>query len=98
MAIEVHVTGRVRLGGLSAFQLAVAEYITFRQGAGYVVPRVLSGISGEMNLVRMVYLYPTASDYETECGRKLSDPQYGSVAMKMPFVEGTLGYEVFVVA
>jgi hypothetical protein len=95
MAVEVHVTGRVQLGRFSEFVGACERWRRFRAARGSAPCRVLQGLSGEMNLVRMVFTYPDAAAYETEEARDAADPEYGRVAGAMPFVEGTISYDVF---
>jgi len=48
-----------------------------------------------MNIVRLVFSYPELNAYELEEGRDASDPEYARVAGEMPFVEGTLAYELY---
>jgi hypothetical protein len=56
---------------------------------------VLQALSGEMNLVRLVFSYPDLNTYAREEARDSSDPEYARVAGAMPFVEGTLAYELY---
>lgn len=95
MAVEVHVTGRVQHGRFSEFAEACDAWLRFRAERGSAPCRVLHGLSGEMNLVRMVFAYPDAAAYEAEETRDAVDPEYGRVAGAMPFVEGTISYEIF---
>jgi len=95
MAVEVHVTGRVRLGRFAEFVEAAAAWQAFRAAHGHARCRVLHGLSGEMNTVRLVFAYPDSNAYEREEARDAVDPEYGRVAGAMPFVEGSLVYEVF---
>ncbi len=95
MAVEVHVTGRVQLGRFAEFAEACDRWRRFRADRGSAPCRVLQGLSGEMNVVRMVFSYPDAAAYEAEEARDAADPEYGRVAGSMPFVEGTLSYEIY---
>ena len=95
MAVEVHVTGRVQLGRFSEFTEASERWRQLRAERGSAPCRVLQGLSGEMNVVRFVFSYPDAAAYEAEEARDASDPDYGRVASAMPFVEGTLSYEIY---
>ena len=95
MAVEVHVTGRVQLGRFAEFAEACARWQRFRAERGSAPCRVLQGLSGEMNVVRMVFSYPDAAAYEAEEARDAADAEYGLVASAMPFVEGTLSYEIY---
>ena len=95
MAVEVHVEGRIIAGKLPEFVEAVQRYSAFAREHGYAVPRVLQGLSGPMNTVRLVYTYPDLSVYERDEARTASDREYGAVAMGMPFAEGTLTYAIY---
>ncbi len=95
MSVEVHVEGRIALGRMPDFMEAVMRYAAHAEAHGYAVPRVLQGLSGEMNRVRLVYTYPDLAEYERDEGRVASDREYGRVALEMPFVDGTVSYSVF---
>jgi hypothetical protein len=95
MAIEVHVTGRVQLGRFAEFVVAAERWRDFRAGRGHAPCRMLHALSGEMNAVRLVFPYPDLNAYEQEEARDLVDPDYARVAGAMPFVEGTLAYEIY---
>ena len=90
MAVEVHVTGRVELGRFPEFVEASERWRQLRAERRSAPCRVLQGLSGEMNLVRLVFAYPDAAAYEAEEVRDAADPEYGRVASAMPFAEGTL--------
>ena len=61
----------------------------------YNIRRILQALSGEMNAVRMVFTYPDLNTYEREEAEDSVDPEYGRLAGAMPFVEGTLAYEIY---
>lgn len=95
MAVEVHVVGRVELGRFADFLAAAERWRAFRRERGAADCRILQALSGEMNVVRLVFSYPDLNTYELEEGRDASDPEYARVAGEMPFVEGTLAYELY---
>jgi hypothetical protein len=95
VAVEVHVTGRVELGRFSEFLAAAERWRAFRRARGAAECRILQALSGEMNAVRLVFAYPDLNAYEREEARDAADPEYARVASAMPFVEGTLAYEVY---
>jgi hypothetical protein len=95
MAVEVHVTGRVRLGAFAEFVEAAGVWQAFRLAHGRAPCRILDGLSGEMNTVRLVFVYPDLNAYEREEASDAADAEYGRVAGAMAFVEGTLVYEVY---
>ena len=95
MAVEVHVTGRVQLGRFAEFVDAAERWREFRAGQGHAPCRVLHALSGEMNTVRLVFMYPDLNTYEQEEARDAIDPDYARVAGAMPFVEDSLTYEIY---
>lgn len=95
MAVEVHVVGRVELGRFPEFRAAAERWRTFRRERGAADCRILQALSGEMNVVRLVVTYQNLNAYEVEEGRDAADPEYARVAGEMPFVDGTLAYELY---
>ena len=95
MAVEVHVTGRVQLGRFADFLTAAERWRSFRLDNGLAPCRILQALSGEMNAVRMVFSYPDLSAYESEEARTAGDSDYARIASQMPFVDGTLAYEIY---
>jgi hypothetical protein len=95
MAVEVHVVGRIELGHFADFVDAAEQWRAFRRARGAADCRVLQALSGEMNVVRLVFSYPDLNTYEQEEARDAADPEYARVASSMPFVEGTLAYELY---
>ena len=95
MAVEVHVVGRVELGRFSEFIEAAERWRAFRRARAAADCRILQALSGEMNVVRLVFAYEDLNAYELEEGRDAADPEYARVAGEMPFVEGTLAYELY---
>jgi hypothetical protein len=95
MAVEVHVVGRIELGRFAEFITAAERWRAFRRTRGAADCRLLQALSGEMNVVRLVFSYPDLNTYESEEARDASDPEYARIAGGMPFVEGTLAYELY---
>jgi hypothetical protein len=95
MAVEVHVVGRIELGRFAEFIAAAERWREFRRARGAADCRLLQALSGEMNVVRLVFSYPDPNTYELEEARDAVDPEYARVAGGMPFVEGTLAYELY---
>jgi hypothetical protein len=95
MAVEVHVTGRVELGRFGEFVAAAEAWQALRSERGHAPCRVLHGLSGEMNTVRLVFSYPDLNAYEREEAIDSVDPEYARLAGAMPFVEGSLAYEIY---
>src|SRR5512132_3287080 len=95
VAVEVHIVGRVALGRFAEFSGAADRWRAFRRARGAADCRLLQALSGEMNVVRLVFSYPDLNTYELEEARNAADPEYARVASAMPFVEGTLAYELY---
>jgi hypothetical protein len=95
MAIEVHVQGRVVTGKLPYFADAVERYKEYAAANGYAVPRVLLGLSGEMNTIRLVYRYDDPAEYQKHETRTMRDGEYGRIAGEMSLVDGTVRYEIY---
>jgi hypothetical protein len=95
MAVEVHVEGRVAAGRLPDFVEGVKRYSEYAAAHGYAQPRVLQGLSGDMNTVRLVYTYPELGVYEKDEAKTATDREYGQVAMGMALVEGTIRYSIY---
>lgn len=95
VGVEVHVTGRLELGRFHEFVEAVQRWGDYRANRGRPRARVLQGLSGEMNHVRLVFTYPDLAAYEREEAIDAADPEYARVAGAMPFVDGTLEYAIY---
>lgn len=95
MAVEVHVVGRIELGRFGEFAAAAEPWLDLRASRGRAPCRILQALSGEMNAVRLVFTYPDLNAYEREEAEDSLDPEYARVAGSLPFVEGTLAYEIY---
>lgn len=95
MAVEVHVIGRVQIGRFGEFVAAAERWCEFRDARGHARPRILHALSGEMNAVRLVFTYPDLNVFEQEEAEDSVDPEYARIAGEMPYVEGTLAYEIY---
>jgi hypothetical protein len=95
MPVEVHVTGRIELGQFAEFVAAAESWRQFRHDRGDADCRILQAVSGEMNTVRLVFVYPDLNTYEQEESRNSIDPEYARIASTMPFVRDSLAYEIY---
>jgi hypothetical protein len=95
MAVEVHVDGRVAQGKLTLFAEGLERYLGYARDHGYTQPRVLQGLSGPMNSIRLVYEYENLTAYEDHEARTLLDVGYAAAASAMEFAEGTITYSLF---
>jgi hypothetical protein len=95
MAVEVHVEGQVRYGGMAGFRQAAERYSAYAQARGFRVPQFLLGLSGKMNTVRLVFRYDDLTQYAEQEAAGLTDPEHGRLAGEMGFVEGTVTFAVY---
>lgn len=95
MTVEVHVEGQVAAGRMPQFAEAIGAYKDYAKTHDYAVPRVLLGLSGEMNTVRLVYDFDNAGDYEAQELRTLRDEEYGAIASRMAFADRSLHYTIY---
>lgn len=75
MAIEIHGQGRVAAGSLPRFATAVERYKDYAASHGYAVPQVLTGLSWDMNTVRLVNRYANPADYPEQKAKTLHDEE-----------------------
>lgn len=94
MGVELHVTGRIQTGRLAEFLEAAERWRAYRRDRAWTLPRVLSGLSGEMNSVRLIFAYPDLGVYEREDTEEARDHRYPEVAMAMPF-DGPIVYTLY---
>ncbi len=94
VTVEVHVSGRIETGRFADFTEAASHWVEYRDRTGYVRPRLLQALSGEMNAVLLVFEYPDLGAYEREEARVFEDGEYVRLAMAMPFV-GPLRYVIY---
>jgi hypothetical protein len=95
MAVEVHVQGQIEPGHLADFREALERYAAFARDNGYAEPRVLFGLSGKMNTVRLIYTYADLNGYEEHEVRTLTDRGYAEVGQKLGFTDGSIRYELY---
>ncbi len=95
MSVEVHVDARVTQGQLVSFSKGVDAYLTFARDHGYTVPKVLQGLSGPMNSIRLIYQYDDLCAYEEHEARTLVDVDYAEAASAMKCIEGSVLYTIF---
>ena len=95
MSAVLLVKGTIAHGRLHEFAQAIGAFVNYRKQRGWAVPEVLHGLAGPMNTVLMIFRYKELSDWETECKAEREDVEYGRIASKLPYVEGSIGYELY---
>src|SRR5690349_393830 len=94
MSVELHVTGRIARGRFAESTAAMRAWIAYRRAKGWSVPRVLHSLSGEMNTVRMVFVYPDTTTLEVQAAAEAADSDYARMALAMPF-DGPVDESIF---
>lgn len=94
MGVELHVTGRIRTGQFAEFLEAAERWRAYRRERGWALPRVMRGVSGEMNSVRLIFAYPGLGVCEREDAEEAGDRGYAEVAAAMPF-DGPIVYTLY---
>ena len=95
MSAVLLVRGTIVHGRLREFAQAVGAFVDCRKRRGWAVPEILHGLAGPMNTVLMIFRYKQLSDWETECTAEREDAEYGRIASTLPYVEGTIAYELY---
>ncbi len=94
MSVELHVTGRIQTGRFAEFLEAAERWRAYRRERAWALPRILCGLSGEMNSVRLIFAYPDLGVFERQDVEEAGDRRYAEVAMGMPF-EGPIVYTLY---
>ena len=89
------VRGVIEYGRLTEFNDAVPAFVEYRRSKQWAVPEVLHALSGPMNTVLMIFRYHAVADWEAECAAERSDREYGRIASALPYVAGSIEYELY---
>lgn len=96
MSAVLLVKGTIEHARLHQFSEAVGECVSYRRQRKWAMPEVLlHGLAGPMNTVLMIFRYKNLSDWETECAAEREDAEYGRIASRLPYAEGSLQYELY---
>lgn len=95
VGVVLFVRGEITYGRWTDFLAASRHYCDYRREKGYAVPELLLGMSGPMNTALLVYRYSNAKAFEDEDVALDQDGDYARVASAMPYIEGTIHYELF---
>jgi hypothetical protein len=87
--------GVVRQGRLHEFVRGVKALREYRKGRACCVPEVLYGHSGQMNTVLLRFAFPDLGRLEEEERELEADPEHARINSDLPWVEGSIGYEIF---
>lgn len=95
MSAVLLVKGTIEYGRLREFAQGVGTFIEYRRKRKWAVPEVLHGLAGPMNTVLMIFRYEKLSDWEAECAAEREDAEYGRIASTLPYVSGSIRYELY---
>ena len=95
MSAVLLVKGTIAHGRLHEFAKTVDAFVGYRKQRGWAVPEVLHGLAGPMNTVLMIFRYEQLSDWERECTAEREDAEYGHIASTLPYVAGSIEYELY---
>jgi hypothetical protein len=95
MKVLLTVKGVIEYGRLREFAEHVGSFCEYRKKKAWAVPEVLYSLAGPMNTVLMLFRYEACSEWEKECQAERSDARYGELASKLPYVRGSIVYELY---
>ena len=95
MAAYLFSRGVIRQGRLHEFVRGVKALREHRRKRAYCVPEVLYGLSGPMNTVLLRYAFPDLGRLEQEERELEADPEHAKMNNELPYVDGSITYEIF---
>jgi hypothetical protein len=95
MAAFLFARGRVQQGRLHEFVRGVKALQEYRRSRAYCVPEVLYGLSGPMNTVLLRFAFADLGRLEQEERELEADPEHARINRALPYVEGSIEYEIF---
>jgi hypothetical protein len=95
MAAYLFSRGIVKQGQLHEFVRGVKKIIDQRRKRAYSVPEVLYGLSGPMNTVLLRFSFPDLGKLEQEERELEADPEFARMNAALPYVEGSITYEIY---
>lgn len=95
MSVVLLVKGVIEHGRLKEFADNIGAFCEYRKGKRWSVPEVLYGMAGPMNSVALLFRYGGSAAWETECAAERLDARYGELASRLPYVKGSICYELF---
>ena len=87
--------GVVRQGRLHEFVRGVQALQAYRKAHAYCVPEALYALSGPMNTVMLRFQFPDLGRLEQEERELEADPEHARINAALPWVEGSIQYEIY---
>lgn len=95
MSVLLTVKGIIEHGRLREFADRVASFCEYRGKRNWAVPEVFYALAGPMNTVLMLFRYDGCAAWEAECAMERLDARYGRLASTLPYVQGSIMYELY---
>jgi hypothetical protein len=95
MAAYLFARGVVKQGRLHEFVRGMRALCEHRKRSAYCVPEVHYGLSGPMNTVLLRFAFPDLGRLEQEERELEADPEHARMNNALPYVEGSITYEIF---
>lgn len=87
--------GVVKQGQLHEFVRGLKTLQQYRKSHAYCVPEALYALSGPMNTVLLRFSFPDLGRLEQEERELEADPEHARINQALPWVDGSIHYEVF---
>ena len=95
MSAFLYYRGRVQQGRLHEFVTGVKALQQYRRAHAYAVPEPQYALSGPMNTVLLRFTFPDLGRLEQEERELEADPEHARINNALPWVEGSIAYEIF---
>ena len=95
MSAYLFYRGVVKQGRLHEFVRGVKALQAYRKSHAYCVPEALYALSGPMNSVLLRFAFPDLGRLEQEERELETDPEHARINNALPWVEGSIHYEIY---
>ena len=87
--------GVVQQGRLHEFVRGVKALQAYRKSHAYCVPEAMYALSGPMNTVMLRFAFPDLGRLEQEEREIEADPEHARINNALPWVDGSIHYEIY---
>ena len=95
MSAYLFYRGVVQQGRLHEFVRGVKALQAYRKQRAYCVPEALYALSGPMNSVLLRFAFPDLGRLEQEEREIEADPEHARINKALPWVTGSIVYEIY---
>ena len=85
----------VKQGKLYEFVRGIRAMQEHRRKRAYCVPEVMYGLSGAMNTVLLRFAFADLGKLEQEERELEADPEHARMNAALPYVDGSISYEIY---